>query len=572
MDSKELREKFIEFFKNRGHQSFPASGLVPENDPSVLFTTAGMQQFKEFYLHPEAAPAKNMVTCQPCLRTSDIEKVGDDTHLTFFEMLGNFSFGGYFEGSEKQGSRAQARGSYFKKEAIGYAWEFLTKNLGVDPSRISGIIFPGDKKVPRDDESASILESMAIKYTENQDGTFWGPTGDEGPCGRSVEIYFDDVEIWTLVFNEFYKTKDQKLNPLKTKGVDTGLGLERMLVVLNNFHDIYETDLFQPIIHKVEEETSLKMDKDSEYIKMIADHLRSSVMIAREGIVPGKNERESVLRTLIRRSVQYSSMAGDSHWIEPIVETIINIFQIQFPDLQGKKENIIQTIFEEGQNFQKVLSKCEKILKERKTFSAQDAFFLYQTEGCPLRLYKDYAAQAKILIKDEDFQQEKAKHQEISRAGVGMFKGGLASGGEKETKYHTATHLLLKALQIVLGAEVHQRGSNINAERLRFDFSYPDKLTDEQIRQVEEIVNQKISENLPVTMAKMTVEEAKEKGAEAQFTAKYGDKVKVYSIGDFSCEICGGPHVERTGILGHFKIIKEESSSAGIRRIKAVLK
>ncbi|HLB95607.1 MAG TPA: alanine--tRNA ligase [Patescibacteria group bacterium] len=561
MTSQELRQKFIQFFVERGHREFPASSLIPENDPSVLFTTAGMQQFKEFYLNPEKAPAKNIVTCQPCLRTSDIEEVGDETHLTFFEMLGNFSFGGYG-----------------KKEAIEFAWEFLTskKWLGIDKEKISVTYFEKSKAkidIATDDESKKILEQLeGLEKIEGQgDDNFWSLGAENSPGGPTVEFYFDDIEIWNIVFNE-YVFNNGKYEKSEKKGVDTGMGLERTLAVLNGLDDIYETDVFQPTINSIEEETPFKKDKDGESIRMIADHLRSSVMITSAGIVPGKNERESVLRKLIRRLVDYSGMKEfEPTWIKNIISVIIESLKSQYPELKDNQQKIEGIIFNEAKSFSVVLTKCEEIIKNRREYSAKDAFDLFQSQGCPIRMYQDYAAMNQVKITDQDIDVEQKKHREISRAGISMFKGGLAGEGEMETKYHTATHLLLKALQIVLGADVHQRGSNINAERLRFDFSYPEKLTDEQIKKIEVIVNQKIAANLPVKMDEMTVEEAKAKGAEAQFTSKYGEKVKVYSIDDFSREVCGGPHVENTGVLGHFKIIKEESSSAGVRRIKAIL-
>jgi len=552
MKADDLRTKFVDFFVGKDHKLLPPASLIPENDPSVLFTSAGMQQFKRYYTEPDQAPAKNIVTVQPCFRTSDIEAVGDDTHLTFFEMLGNFSFGGYL-----------------KKEAVEMAYEFLTDVLNIDRARIKCSIFKGDEINARDNQSAVILEKMGLKYEEySRDDNFWGPTGNEGPCGPTVEFYVDDVEVWNLVFNEYFKNADGSYRKIDTPGVDTGMGLERMLVVKNGLKNVYETDLFEEIFDILEKELPLKKGKDDEYLRMIADHIKAAVMIANEGILPGKNEKESVLRKLIRRAVDYSQMKEfEPAWIKEVIEIIANQYQ------GINKEKVEKVIFDEAKSFSQILNKCEEIIKNRQEYSAKDAFNLFQSQGCPIRRYQDYAAMHDVKITDVDIEQEMRKHQEISRAGVSGFKSGLVGESKITTRMHTATHLLLKALQEVLGKEVHQRGSNINEERIRFDFSYPEAMTEEQIKKVEEIVNQKIKEDLPVVRKETTIEEAKKLGAEAQFLSKYGvyDKLTMYSIGDYSHELCGGPHVKTTSEIGKFKIIKEESSSAGVRRIRAVL-
>jgi len=537
MTSSELREKFIQFFALKDHKELAPASLIPENDPSVLFTTAGMQQFKKYYTNPEDAPAKNVVTCQPCIRTSDIEEVGDDTHLTFFEMLGNFSFGGYG-----------------KKEAIGWGYEFLTKELEIEQSRIMCSIFGGDDVNSRDDESAKILDEMGLKYEEhNRDDNFWGPTGNEGPCGPTVEFYVDGIEVWNLVFNEYYR-KDDRYQPLPTSGVDTGMGLERMLVVKNGFKNVYETDLFTDLLKILKDNLPELSDKN---FRIIADHLKASVMLTDAGVLPGKNEKESILRRLIRRMID---IAKSSDWTKDSISIIADQYKID----QEKAEKVI---LDEAKSFEIILVKCEELIKNRQEYSAKDAFDLFQSQGCPIGMYQKHAPG----ISNVDIEEEMKKHQEISRAGISGFKGGLVGESEITTKMHTATHLLLKALQEVLGPDVHQRGSNINEERIRFDFSYPEKMTDEQIKKVESIVNQKITENLPVVKKETTVEEAKSLGAEAQFIDKYGDKVTLYSIGDFSNELCGGPHVKKTSEIGKFKITKEESSSSGIRRLRAIL-
>jgi len=609
MDSNKLRKIFIDFFIKNGHKQLPPASLIPENDPSVLFTTAGMQQFKRYYTHPEEAPAKNVVTCQPCFRTSDIEEVGDETHLTFFEMLGNFSFGGYF-----------------KKEAIEWAYEFLTKELKIGEERIICSIFGGDDTNARDDETAKILEEMGLKYHEHdRNDNFWGPTGNEGPCGPTLEFYVNNIEVWNLVFNEYYKNPDGTYRSLETKGVDTGMGLERMLVVLNKKNDVFETDVFEPIVQKIAETTNKNYQENQKSFRIISDHLKSSIFLSAEGIFPSNTGQGYVLRRLIRRTIRYGwqlDLKSLFTLFPPIIKTYHSIYK-----KVGDSQIVINRITAEEDKFNEIiqdgLKKSATVFEKKKPISdteyarimqlsnrsdilgriyhgesgdqidpdfqkgkisttnqevkdayisGREAFDLYQSYGFPLESILDLAQKQHLFVGITDFQNELKKHQELSRtASAGMFKGGLASGGEQEIKYHSATHLLLAALRQVLGDGVHQKGSNITAERLRFDFSYPEKLSEEQVKQVEDLVNQKIKEDLPVKMEEMSLEDAKNCGAIGEFGEKYGFKVKVYFMGDFSKEICGGPHVEHTGILGHFKIIKEESSSAGVRRIKAVL-
>lgn len=554
MNSEQLREKFIKFFSDRGHKNLPPANLIPQNDPSVLFTTAGMQQFKQYYLNPEKSPAKNMVTCQPCLRTSDIDEVGDDSHLTFFEMLGNFSFGGYF-----------------KKEAIEYAWEFLTEGLAIDKSRIHATYFEGNDLVPEDIQSKEILEEYLKKgltkiikhdFKEN----FWSLGADGSPGGPTVEFYVDGVEIWNLVFNE-YVFRNGQYEKSPKKGVDTGMGFERLLTVINEKNNVYETELFENAYKKL---NGLKKESDEKSERIILDHLRAAVFLLADGILPSNKEQGYILRRLIRRVIiKARKLEIQEGFIASLAAIFINQYQNAYPQL--KEIDIVGLLEKEEDKFLHTLERGLKEFAELEKIDGQKAFDLYQSYGFPWEMTAELLEEKGIKVNRQEFEDAFKKHQEISRAGRGMFRGGLSSEGEQETKYHTATHLLLKSLQIILGPDVHQRGSNINAERLRLDFSYPAKLTDTQIKKVETIVNQKIADNLPVKMAEMTVREAKEKGAEAQFSAKYGEKVKVYSIGDFSREICGGPHVERTGVLGHFRITKEESSSAGVRRIKAVL-
>ncbi|MCL5406992.1 MAG: alanine--tRNA ligase [Patescibacteria group bacterium] len=551
MDSKTLRQKFIQFFVERGHKQVPSASLIPE-DQSVLFTTAGMQQFKKFYTSPEAAPAKNVVTVQPCFRTSDIEEVGDNTHLTFFEMLGNFSFGGYF-----------------KKETIEMGYEFLTKELEIDPKRIYCSVFKGDEINPRDEESVEILEKMGLTYKEHsREDNFWGPTGEEGPCGPTVEFYVDNIEIWNLVFNEYYKEKSGKYRNLETKGVDTGMGLERMLVVVNKAENVFHTDLFD-LPHKKLHQFLKKEDSFDE--RIILDHIKAAVFAINDDVRPSNKDRGYIVRRLIRRAIVKGNQIGIvENFIKKIAEEVFETYKGIY---QFDQKMIQDELEKEETKFRNTLSNgLKEFEKQKQNLTGEIAFNLYQTYGFPWEMTAELAEENKINVDRKDFEKAFEKHQELSRtASAGMFKGGLADGGEMETKYHTATHLLLASLRQVLGPDVYQKGSNITAERLRFDFNWPEKLTDEQIKKVEDLVNVQIKKDLPVQMQEMTLEEAKESGAMGVFENKYGDKVKVYSIGDFSQELCGGPHVKSTGELGHFKITKEESSSAGIRRIKAIL-
>ena len=510
MNSAEIRQKFLKFFKGKGHKIVPSSPLVPEGDSSVLFTTAGMQQFKPYYLGKESPYGKNVASVQKCVRTSDIEKVGDESHLTFFEMLGNFSFGGYW-----------------KKEAIEYAHEFITKEMGLKIDYVS--VFAGEKNVPEDKESAEIWKSIDSNLEIRKSGrkdNFWGPTGEEGPCGPTTEVYVNSLEIWNIVFNEFYQDKAKKLTKLESQGVDTGMGLERLVMVSQNVPTIFDTDLF-PSHPKTREE------------RIIADHARAIREMLEERLKPSNKDQGYILRRLIRRTLLYK-----------------NRYHLEMPmDSEVFRQEEIK--------FNEALEAGRKKLK-----AGEDPFVLYTSYGLPSEIIKELG----IEIDEKDFQEKFQKHQEISKAGVEQkFKGGLAGHGEMEVKLHTATHLLHQALHDVLGDEVMQKGSNITPERLRFDFSFPRKLTDEEKRKVEEIVNEKIQQVLPVQHSVLQKEEALKSGARHFFDQKYPDEVSIYSIGDYSKEFCGGPHVENTRVLGRFKITNEESSSAGVRRIKAVL-
>jgi alanyl-tRNA synthetase len=563
MKSDIIREKFWEFFQKRGHLAMAPAPLVPENDPTSLFTTAGMQQFKRFYLHPKEAPALNLVTIQPCFRTSDIEEVGDSSHLTFFEMLGNFSFGGYF-----------------KKEAIAYAWEFLTdqKYLGIDKHRISATFFAGEKEIKADTASAEILgkiKGLSKIQPQGWADNFWS-LGEEGtPGGPTVEFYVDGLEVWNLVFNEYILSQGKYL-PAKVQGVDTGMGLERIASILQKVQNVYLTDLFALPHEKLHHFISQENVRTE---RIILDHIKSAVFLSYSGVIPSNKAAGYVLRRLIRKAmVAGKKLAAKEGFIKEVAIATIYTYKEVFPSLFKQRFQIVSAIEQEEKKFEKTLEKgLREFEKHKNHLSGEVAFDLYQTYGFPFELTCDLAKEAKIKIEKKEFEKAFLRHQALSRtASAGMFKGGLQSTGEQETKYHTATHLLLAALKRVLGPQIEQRGSNINAKRLRFDFNFDRKLNQKEIQQIEDLVNAKIQENLPVNCQEMSLQEARNRGATGIFHSKYGEKVKVYTIGSeenpFSREICRGPHVSATGKLGHFKIIKEESSAAGIRRIKAVLK
>jgi alanyl-tRNA synthetase len=555
MDSKQVREKFLNFFKEREHTIVPSSSLVPQNDPSVLFTTAGMQQFKPYYVGTRDSKSDfgslNTVSVQKCVRTNDIDEVGDETHLTFFEMLGNFSFGGYW-----------------KEEAIKYAHEFITKELGLEIDYVS--IFSDDESgIPADLDSRKIWQSidpkLKIKEHKKEDN-FWGPTGEEGPCGPTTEIYINGVEIWNIVFNEFYKTREGKYEPLKTKGIDTGMGLERLLVQVQNKKNVFETDLFNG------EET--KEDR------VVADHVKASSFIISDGVRPSKNLAGSVLRRLMRDIFVGKNKNLD---IRPIVKRVIEIYSNFYKNLNEAQiieefEKEKSTYLESLKNTRIELLQWQK--KDGGTLTGYQVSGISSTLGARPLDVLEVATELNLNISPNinmEISEAFKKHQEVSRAGAEQkFKGGLSGTGEMETKYHTATHLLHQALRDVLGPSVSQKGSNVTSERLRFDFAFERKMTEDEKKRVEDTVNEKIKMKLPVYKVVMKKEEAEKTGALHFFGDKYGEEVNVYYIGDsledaYSKEFCGGPHVENIGDLGKFKIQKEEAVSAGVRRIKAVL-
>lgn len=532
MTSNEIRQKFLNFFENKGYKIAPSSSLVPEGDASVLFTTAGMQQFKPFYVGTPSPFGDKVVSAQKCIRTSDIDEVGDDTHLTFFEMLGNFSF----------------NNAVSKKEAINYGYEFITKEMGLKIDYVS--VFKDDESgIAEDSESRQIWKeidpSLEIRDHKKEDN-FWGPTGEEGPCGPTTEIYINGIEIWNIVFNEYYKDKEGNFKKLDTFGIDTGMGLERLLVQSENKNNIYETDLF--FGEKTKEE------------RIVVDHVKAALFLTTDGVLPGNTGQGYILRRLIRRAVRFSKGP-----LLKIQEDIRKIYEGIY-DLNDHGE-----IAKEEEKFKKTL---EKGLKEFE--AGTDPFVLFTTYGFPIELTEELAKEKGQKIDRDDFDKKMQEHQKLSQsASAGMFKGGLANHNEKTIKLHTAHHLLLAALQKVLGKDVKQRGSNITEERLRIDFSFDRKMTDEEKQKVEDLVNETIKKDLKVVKREMSREEAEKIGAEMEFGAKYEDTVSVYFIEDdngevFSKEFCGGPHVENVGLLGKFKIQKEEASSAGIRRIKAI--
>jgi alanyl-tRNA synthetase len=567
MNSEHIRKLFLRFFEKRGHAIVPSSSLVPD-DPSVLLTTAGMQQFKSYFtgeLNPEKDfGSKNTASVQKSFRTSDIDEVGDESHLTFFEMLGNFSFGGYF-----------------KEEAIKYAHEFIIKEMGLKIDYVS--VFEGDGEVPADKESEKIWQSLgvaSIKKFDRKDN-FWGPTGSEGPCGPTTEIYVRGVEIWNIVFNEYYYRPGGKLEKLKTPGVDTGMGLERLAMTSQNVPTIFDTDLFAPLMKFLPEELNDRTKR------ILADHSRGIAFLLSDGVRPSNKEAGYILRRLIRRLITHYYLAGSKIDPQHLFEEIFENYGGFYPELNG--EIVLEEFGAEKERFESTLQIGLKELEKVKNLDSKSAFAIFSSYGLPYEIIKELGGEKAEKLKREDFDKEFEKHQEISRAnaekkfgghGLVLDTGELKAGSKEElkkvTRLHTATHLLNQALREVLGKEVEQRGSDITTERTRFDFTYPRKMTKEEIEKVEELVNEKIKKDLPVNFKEMPKEKAEKTGALRFFKGKYPDTVKVYYIGEsledaWSKEFCGGPHVERTGVIGKFKIIKEQASSAGVRRIRAIV-
>ncbi len=583
MKAIEIRNKYLNFFKEHGHVVIPSAPLIPENDPSVLFTTAGMQPLVPYLLGEKHPSGTRLTDYQKCVRTNDIDEVGDNRHLTYFEMLGNWSLG-----------------DYFKEESIQMSFDFLTKELQIPVEKLSVTCFAGDKDCPKDEVSASCWEKAGIAkdhiYFYGKDDNWW-IAGEEGPCGPDTEMFYDTgkpacsadcqpscdcgkyVEIWNNVFMEYFKDSQGNYSKLKQKNVDTGLGLERMAMLLQGKETPFDTEIFAPVMRELEE---LQNKDIIESRRIIAEHLRSSMMIICDGGRPSNIDRGYVLRRLIRRMIRHmNKLEIDLNEISNLVDLNVENLKEMYPDLVKNQDIIKSVIIEEKDKFVKTLSHGEKEFAKAMNYAKQNGnnkidgkvvFRLYDTYGFPPEMTQELAKENDIEIDLDEFDKLFKEHQEKSRLGSEQkFKGGLADQNEKTIAYHTATHLLHQALRIVLGDHVKQSGSNITEERLRFDFTHPQKMTKEEIQKVEDLVNEQIKRDLPVTCEEMSYEDAKKSGAIGLFTDKYGDKVKVYTIGDFSKEICGGPHVTHTGDIGRFKIKKEESSSSGIRRIKAVL-
>ena len=596
MTADQLRQKYLAFFASKGHAVISGASLVPENDPTVLFTTAGMHPLVPFLLGEPHPAGRRLTDVQKCVRTGDIEAVGDTCHLTFFEMLGNWSLG-----------------DYFKQEAIAWSYEFLTAPqwLGFDPARLSVTVFQGEGDVPKDEEAIAAWRALGIPaeriHALPKADNWWGPAGQTGPCGPDTEMFVDTgrpacspacrpgchcgkhIEIWNDVFMQYNKTADGRYEPLKQHNVDTGMGVERTICMLQGRASVFETELFAPLMAKIAElatgaATAADLAAVQRAQRIVADHLRTATFILGDpkgGVKPGNLGANYVLRRLIRRAVRYAKLLGiGPGFARTLAEVVVANYRHVYPELQEKSEVIFAELAAEEERFEKTLAAGQKefdkvsgALKQhgQAQLSGRTAFKLYDTYGFPLEMTEELAAEQGLTVDRAGFDEAFKKHQELSKQGDKTFKGGLADAGEITTRLHTATHLLHKALQTVLCPHALQKGSNITPERLRFDFTHPEKMTPEQIAAVEKIVNEQIARNLPITLETMTIEEAKARGATALFAAKYGEQVKVYAAGDFSQEVCGGPHAKTTGELGRFKIQKEESSSAGVRRIRAVL-
>jgi alanyl-tRNA synthetase len=596
LDSTTIRNRFLQFFNDRGHAILPSASLVPENDPSVLFNTAGMQPLVPYLLGERHPKGTRLVDSQKCVRTVDIDEIGDNTHATFFEMLGNWSLG-----------------DYFKQDAINWSFEFLMskeKGLALDPKRLYVTVFGGNEDAPRDDEAFAIWAKLFEAEGINPDGhifymtvnakgkepNWWSP-GENGPCGPDSEMFYnaspddlgdlskedfiaaddrvDVVEIWNDVFMEYEKKDGVVIGRLSKQNVDTGSGLERILMIVQGVDNIFDTDLFSGIM-----DFTKTISSDLRSARILADHFRTAIFLIADGVRPSNSDQGYILRRVIRRAVMRTSIKKiDRESIESIVDIVCAKYADIYTNIKDQRGLIIDVIDGESKKFEKSveqgLKQFERLIAKG-SISGREAFDLYQSYGFPIEITLEIASEKNISVDEVEYKSELEAHQAKSRAGAEQkFKGGLADNSEMVVKYHTATHLLHRALHIVLGETATQKGSNITTERMRFDFAHPQKMTPDEIKRVEELVNEAISKNLPVLQSDVTFDEAKARGATGLFADKYGDVVRVYQIGEgddkFSIEMCGGPHVSNTGDLGHFKIVKEEASSAGIRRIKAVL-
>ena len=580
-----VRDEFIKYFVKNGHKQIPSAPIVPENDPTVLFNTAGMQPLVPYLMGEKHPYGNRLCDYQKCVRLTDLDEIGDKTHHTFFEMLGNWSLG-----------------DYFKKESINYSFEFLTRVLNIPLERLAVTVFAGDDKIPLDEATASYWKSHGISEDRiaylGRDNNFW-IAGDSGPCGGDTEIFYfrsndeipkkfdpnDErwVEIWNNVFMEFYQDKDGNITELKQKNVDTGMGLERIVAVLEGTDDNYKTSIWSDVIHKLEDISNLSYEGNEKAMRIIADHIRTSVFISADpaSIKPSNTDQGYILRRLIRRYIRQARKLGidiNSDFDLELALIIMDKYEKYYSELKDNRDAVLEVLSLEKKKFARTLEKglreFEKLVgNDTKIIGKDVAFKLYDTYGFPIELTLEEAKDRGMTVDVDGFYDKFREHQEKSRtASKGKFKGGLSGDGEIETKYHTATHLLNAALKKVIGPSVHQLGSNITPERLRFDFPCDHKMTDDEKKKVEDLVNEWIKEDLPVQKLEMSKDEAIKSGAECTFIDRYPDIVTVYKIGDVSMELCGGPHVSHTGELGEFKIKKEESSSAGVRRIKAVLK
>ncbi len=581
-----LKKMYLEFFQKNGHKLIANASLIPENDPTALFISAGMHPLVPYLMGQPHPSGKRLVNVQKCLRTSDIDEVGDSFHLSFFEMLGNWSLG-----------------DYFKEESIPWSYEFLTSKewLNIDKERLSVTVFAGDDNIPRDIESARIWEGLGVPkerifYLPREDN-WWGPIGSTGPCGPDTEMFYDTGkepcgseckpgcscgkynEIWNNVFMEYNRTPDGEYELLEQKNVDTGMGVERTVAVLQGKNNVYETEIFAPLVNRIKEISGIEAVSETQVrsVRIICDHIRAATFLLAEGVVPLNVEQGYVLRRLIRGAIRHGKQIGiEGEFLSELSRVVIETYVEDYPHLKSSEDFIVTELKKEHKKFNNTLARglnrFNRIARKKKKIDGKDAFLLYQSFGFPIEITKELGKENGIFVDVDGFYREFEKHQKVSRAGADKrFGSGLADTSEATVRLHTATHLLNEALRRVLGKDIVQKGSNITQKRLRFDFNFDRKLTDEEIRDVEEIVNEKISEALPVKRIETTLDEAIRMGSQAVFEQKYGEKVSVYSIGDYSMELCSGPHVKNTGELGRFKIIKEEGISAGVRRIRAVL-
>ena len=578
-----IKDLYIDFFVSKGHKQIPSAPVVPENDPSVLFNTAGMQPLIPYLMGQTHPYGTRLCDYQKCIRTNDLDNIGDTYHHTFFEMLGNWSLG-----------------DYFKDEAIEWSFEFLTKVLNIPVERLAVTVYAGSDNIPFDETSYNKWLSLGIKkerIAKTVDDNFW-IAGESGPCGPDSEMFYwrsndpipevfdteDErwVEIWNDVFMQYNKGEDGTITELPKKNVDTGMGVERVTAILEGVNDNYLSSIFKDVIELISKISNLSYEGNEQSMRIIADHLRTSVFISADyaGVKPSNVGQGYILRRLIRRAIRHAKKLGmdiSSNWEQEIAKLIISKYEKYYSELKDNKNTVLEVLKNEKEKFNRTLEKglreFEKVTKDNKDIDATTAFRLYDTYGFPIELTIELANERKLNVDEEGFKEKFKAHQELSRtASAGQFKGGLSGNNEIETKYHTATHLLNAALKVVVNKDVHQKGSNITDERMRFDFSCDHKLSVEEKQKTEDLVNEWIKEGLPVTVEEMSKEDAIKSGAECMFIEKYPDIVTVYTIGDnISKELCGGPHVKNTNELGHFKIVKEEASSAGVRRIKAIL-